>query len=208
MTYEVRQIGDLTVIVNESGSGDNKTINGYYVVRFGGVNDNTFKLKNVRHLLVQYEGGTTDKNGNKIYSDTEKAAAKLEAEKLLEEFKGGKMTELDFIAMAKKHSDDTGSKEEGGLYEDIYPGQMVTEFEEWCYDESRKAGDYGLVQTSYGWHIMYYVGESETNYRDFMIEADIHNEDMTKWMEDMIAKISFELLTDRYVEKGLILGSK
>ena len=34
---------------------------------------------------------------------------------------------------------------------------MVQEFEDWCFDDSRQTGDYGLVKTSYGYHIMYYV---------------------------------------------------
>ena len=32
----------------------------------------------------------------------------------------------------------------GGLYTDIYRGQMVSEFEDWCFDPSRQAGDTGI----------------------------------------------------------------
>ena len=53
---------------------------GYYVVLFQGVNDNTYALKDVRHILVSYEGGTTDDNGSTTYSDEEKNAAKEKAE--------------------------------------------------------------------------------------------------------------------------------
>ena len=203
----VRNEGDMTVIVSKSGSGDKETINGYYVLRFGSVEDNTFNLKNVRHLLVAYEGGKTDSNGNKTYTDAEKKAAKTAAEKLLAEFEATGKTEADFEKLAKEHSDDTGSKENGGLYEDIYPGQMVTEFEDWCYDEERKTGDYGLVQTDYGYHIMYYVGESETNYRDFMIENDLRSETMTKWMEDLVKKAVITLVNLKYVDREMILSN-
>jgi len=34
---------------------------------------------------------------------------------------------------------------------------MVAEFEDWCFDDVRVTGDTGLVKTTYGWHIMYYV---------------------------------------------------
>ena len=203
----VRNEGDMTVIVSKSGSGENETINGYYVLRFGSVSDNTFNLKNVRHLLVAYEGGKTDSTtGQKTYTEAEKKAAKEAAEKLLAEFEKTGKTEADFEKLAKEHSDDTGSKEKGGLYEDIYPGQMVTEFEDWCYDEERKVGDYGLVQTDYGYHIMYYVGESEVNYRDFMIENDVRSETMTKWMEDLLKKAVMTLGTLKYVNRELVLS--
>ena len=42
---------------------------GYFVAYFHSVNDNNFAMKNVRHILVGFEGGTTDENGTTIYSD-------------------------------------------------------------------------------------------------------------------------------------------
>ena len=203
----VRQEGDLTLIVNESGTGDNKTINGFYVLRFGSVNDNTFALKNVRHLLIAFEGGKTDSNGNKTYTDAEKAKAKEEVFKLMEEFNKGDKTAESFAALATKHTDDTGSKENGGLYENIYPGQMVENFEDWCYDAERKVGDVGMVETEYGWHLMFFVGDSETNYRDFMIENDIRNEDLTKWMEDLVKTAVLTENNLKYVNRKLILSN-
>ncbi len=206
-TLVERKEGELKLIVNESGSGDKKTTNGFYVLRFGSVNENNFNLKNVRHLLVAYEGGKTDSNGNKTYTDAEKAAAKTEAEKLLEQFKATGMTEEDFEKLAKEHTDDTGSKENGGLYEDVYPGQMVEKFEDWCYDEERKAGDFGLVQTDYGWHIMFFVGDSETTYRDFMVENDLRNEELTEWMEELVKAAKLTELNLKYVNRELILSN-
>ena len=34
---------------------------------------------------------------------------------------------------------------------------MVPEFDAWCFDDARKEGDTGLVRTSYGYHIMYFI---------------------------------------------------
>ena len=34
---------------------------------------------------------------------------------------------------------------------------MVPVIENWCFDASRQTGDYGIVKTSYGYHIMYFV---------------------------------------------------
>ena len=210
VTYEVRQEGDLTVIVSESGSGDSKTVNGYYVIRFGSVNENKFALKNVRHLLVAFEGGTYNSTtGTTTYTESEKKKAKADAEMLLAEFKAGAMTEEAFTAMIKEHSDDKdseGNVNYDGLYEDIYPGQMVEAFEEWCFEEGRKTGDVGLVETNYGWHIMYFVSDSETTYRDFMLENDLRSEEMEEWHKSLVDATTLKVLTDKYVEKDMILG--
>ena len=80
VTSSDRKAGDLTFIPSTSTSTDaegNETTvtNGYYVILFNGVNDNTFALKNVRHILVSFEGGTYDSNTQTTtYSDEEKAA--------------------------------------------------------------------------------------------------------------------------------------
>ena len=37
---------------------------------------------------------------------------------------------------------------------------MVEPFETWCFDEARVIGDTGLVKTSYGYHVMYFVGST------------------------------------------------
>ncbi len=203
----VRNEGDLTIIVNESGSGDSKTVNGYYVLRFGSVNENKFNLKNVRHILVAYEGGKTDSNGNKTYTDAEKNLAKKDAEMLLAQFEKTDKSEAEFEKLAKEKTDDTGSKENGGLYEDIYPGQMVEEFEDWCYDAERKAGDYGMVQTDYGYHIMFFVGDSEVTYRDFMIENVMRNEDVTEWVEKLVKEAVLTKHNLKYVNRELILSN-
>ena len=43
---------------------------------------------------------------------------------------------------------------------------MVKEFEDWSFDASRKYGDTGLVKSTYGYHIMFFVG-SDTEWRAF-----------------------------------------
>ena len=34
---------------------------------------------------------------------------------------------------------------------------MVPEFNDWCFDPARQTGDYDLVKTDYGYHVMYFV---------------------------------------------------
>ena len=204
--FETRKEGDMTVIENASGTGDNKTIKGYYVVRYGSSNDNSYALADVRHILIKFKGGTTNSSGQTTYSTAEKEAAKMAAEKLYNEFKNGaKVDEDTFAALATIHSDD-GNKSEGGLYEGVYPGQMVTSFNDWCFDEARKAGDHGLIETEYGWHLMFYVGDNEQSYRDYMVSNDKRAEDMEKWFDDIIKNSEFEAKNMKYVKGDMILG--
>ena len=213
VTDAQRTAGDMTVIPNETETTNEdgtttKTMTGYYVVMFDGATDNTFPLVNVRHILVPYEGGTTGKNGQKTYTDEEKAAAKTKAEELLAQFTSGETTEDAFAALAKENSTDGGSKENGGLYEDVYPGQMVRNFNDWCFDESRKPGDTGIVESDYGVHVMYFVGDSETTYRDYMITKELRSADMAKWEESLAETVTVELVDTSKVNTDLVIGKK
>lgn len=116
------------------------------------------KFVDVRHILIGVEGGTTDENGATTYSDEEWAACKEKAQGILDQWLAGDKTEESFAALANETSEDPGSNTNGGLYTQVVEGQMVQNFNDWCFDESRAYGDYGLVETNYGYHIMFYVG--------------------------------------------------
>lgn len=203
-----RKAGDLTVQASTTTDDEgNVTTNGYYVVYYVGTNDNTFPLANVRHILVAFEGGTTDDSGNTTYSDEEKAAALEQAEALLEEWKSGDATEDSFAELATANSADSGSSENGGLYEDVYPGQMVTNFNDWCFDEGRTAGDTGIVESTYGYHVMYYVGDSDTTYRDYMITNALLSEDMETWYNGLLEAITVTEKNVSKINRDLVLNA-
>ena len=111
----------------------------------------------VRHILVMPEGGTTDEDGKTTYSDEEWETARAAAQDLLDEWLAGDATEESFAELAMLNTDDPGSEENGGLYTYVTEGEMVPEFNDWCFDAERKTGDYGLVKTDYGYHVMYFV---------------------------------------------------
>lgn len=202
-----RKEGDITYLANSTTDADGKeTINGYYVVRFDSVNDNTFPLKNVRHILVSFEGGTSDDSGNITYSEEEKAAAKATAEELLNQWKSGEATEDSFAALATEKSSDTGSTANGGLYEDIYPNQMVASFNDWCFSEGRKAGDTGIVETQYGYYVMYFVGDSDVTYRDYQIRNELTENAVSEWYADLIANTNVTAGDTRYLSLGTVLS--
>lgn len=185
-----RKAGDVALLENTSVAeeGEEPTVNGYYVVCFTKRNDNTAKMSNVRHLLVQFEGGKEDEiSGEMVYTTEEKEAAKAEAEALLQQWKDGAATEESFAELVKEKTDDTGSKETGGLYEDINPGsQYVPNFLSWSINPARQAGDVEIVETEYGYHIMYFTGYSEQSYRDSLITEELKAADMETWYDGIM----------------------
>lgn len=167
--------GETTVIENGT--------TGYYVVMFLGRSANDYETVNVRHILIQPE---SDDDSATEYTDEQWAAAEAKAQELYEQWQNGDATEDSFSELAVSNSTDTGSASEGGLYEGVYKGQMVTEFEDWCFDESRQVGDTGIVKTSYGYHIMYYVGTGDMYWRT-LADNGLRNADYDSWYTDFSA---------------------
>ena len=84
---------------------------------------------------------------------------------------------------------------------------MVDTFNDWCFDEKRETGDNGTVETEYGWHIMYYSGDSETNYRDYMIINDKQAKDMEDWNKALVDAMSVIEKNIKFVNKNYIISS-
>jgi parvulin-like peptidyl-prolyl isomerase len=96
----------------------------------------------VRHILI-----STRANGDqKAPTDAE---AKAKVDKVLAEIKGGK----SFADAAKEYSDDPGSKDKGGLYEDTPFGRFVPEFDQAV--RTQPIGQVGTpVKTMFGYHLI------------------------------------------------------
>jgi parvulin-like peptidyl-prolyl isomerase len=93
----------------------------------------------VRHILVLTQG----KN------ETEKAEARKTIEGLLVRARAGE----DFAELAKLYTEDTDSKENGGLYEDFPRGRMIKPFEDASFSVPvGRISD--VVETTYGYHII------------------------------------------------------
>lgn len=155
------------------------------------------KYVDVRHILVKVEGGTADEAGNVTYTDEEWAACEADAQAILDQWLAGDKTEDSFAQLANEKSEDSGSNTAGGLYENVYQGQMVAPFEEWCFDASRQYGDYGLVRTNYGYHVMFYVA-SRPMWKTFA-ESGWINEKTAAFMdtvaENYPMEVTFEKIT-------------
>lgn len=168
---EARTTGDVTTI---------DTTTGTYVFFFMERSRHDYNTVDVRHILVSFD--SFDAEGNPIADDAEntdentdsstettettettdaqKEAAEAEAERILAEWKDGAATEESFGELAKQYTDDSNG-EQGGLYEQVYQGRMVTNFNDWIFGSGREPGDTGVISTDYGYHVMYFVGEND-----------------------------------------------
>ena len=210
LTAEDRQAGDIGYVENTVTSADDDgnevtTVNGYYLLHYVGSTDNTYPLVNVRHILLNHTGGSTDESGATTYTDEEKAATYARAEELLSSFTSGEATEDAFAALADTHSEDPGSNTNGGLYENIYPGEMIANFNDWCFDESRQPGDTGIVEGNQGYHIMYFCGYTDYTYRDYMITQELLNADVTEWQNAIYESVEVTTVDTSNVIKDVTL---
>lgn len=146
-----RKAGDVTAL-ESSGSG-------YYVVLFKNRALVTDPTVDVRHILIRAEMD----EGAQEPTQEQMDAAKAEAQSLLDQWNARPQEEKtpeNFGALAEEHSDDTGSNTNGGEYTYVYEGQMVKNFNDWCFDSARKDGDVGLVENAgpgyWGYHVIYF----------------------------------------------------
>jgi hypothetical protein len=129
-----------------------------------GISKDSGNVMDVRHILIPVEGGTEYEDGEMTYSDAEWEVCRGDAQAVLDEWLAGEATEESFAELARECSEDAGSNENGGLYESLDENSgFVQEFVDWYMDESRQQGDYGLIRTEYGYHVMYFV-ESEAQW--------------------------------------------
>ena len=164
---------------------------GYYVILFQSRGTNDYNTVSVRHILIK----AVDADEDGAYSDEEKAAAKERIEAIYDEWKQGDMTEDSFAQLANDKSEDTGSNTNGGLYENIYKGQMVEGFNDFCFDPSRQSGDVDIVygeSSSYaGYHLVYFVGTG-MRYCDYLADQLLRSDDYSAWQEEYLAGWSAE----------------
>jgi len=102
----------------------------------------------VRHILFL---APTAADGYTDATADELAAAKALAESTLASIKSYEdmvtIGDADFTA---------GTAYESAEYT-VAAGAMTATFEDWSYDAARKPGDTGIVQSEYGYHVMYFV---------------------------------------------------
>lgn len=195
---------DDTPVGSKNSYIDESTGNAYLILKTEKaklLDDETYS---VRHILIQpeEEGTETDESGNAKYSEEQMESAKSKAEEILNEFNSGDKTEYGFALLAEQNSTDTGSTSAGsngafgGLYEGVSLGQMVPSFEEWSIDSQRKYGDTDIVESDFGYHIMFFVNNCPA------YEAQIISELKNDKINDIAEKADIKH-HDKIIEKAI-----
>jgi peptidyl-prolyl cis-trans isomerase D len=134
------------------------------------------------HILLKTEG-------------KDEAAVKKQAEDLLKQVKGG----ADFAELAKKFSEDEGSKTQGGDLNFFEKGRMVPEFDAAAFTmEPGQISD--LVKTQFGFHIIKLV-EKKAAATQPLAEVRERIVDQIKWeraqtqANDLSTRVAAELKT-------------
>ena len=171
-----------------------------------GIEKSEYPNVHVRHILIEPAAAEDGTITDEAWDEAEAAA-----EELYEQWQEGDATEDSFATLANENSVDPGSNTTGGLYENVYPGQMVTAFNDWCFDQSRQTGDSGVVKTEYGFHIMYFVEKTDSFYWKDVAESELRYYDGNSFIEELALRYttSVEKTADIYYPDAVktIMGS-
>jgi len=180
---DARTAGEAGVVESE-GSG-------YYVVALLGRerSENTYESVDVRHILVKAEADAAEDGGDALPTEEQLAAAYAEAQRLLEEWQAGAATSESFAQLANLNSDDPGSNANGGLYEDVARGTMISSFNDWIFAPGRSAGDTGIVVNTdgktddvRGYHVMYFEAAGQVRWK-YQAKSALSAADFETWFE-------------------------
>ena len=172
------------------------------ILEGNGITQDMGLVSSVRHILVCPKADETSQDATGAteatqsgYTDAQWQACYEEAERILQEWKDGEATEESFAELVAIYTEDGGSAQTGGLYEGINPySSYVENFLNWSVDMNRMPGDTDIVQSEYGYHIMYFVS-GEPYWRE-VVYSEILNESTNEFLESVqssyIAAIDYE----------------
>jgi peptidyl-prolyl cis-trans isomerase D len=153
--------------------------------------------RQVAHIMLESDG-------------TDQTVA-AEAASLLSQLQQG----ADFAQLAKAHSDDTFSAENGGILDSLEPGQMDPDFEQAAFALTEAGQLTDVVQSEYGYHIIKLVSLTPSQQqplaevRDSIAER-LKQEQATEQfyqLQTRMAEVAFEV-PDNLEETAAVLGQR
>lgn len=149
---DARKEGDTTIV-------EDTDAHKYYVVMFKNRYLDNRATANVRTIL------TTTGDSEAILAEWQEA--------------GG--TEEAFISMVEKYSEDTYTKENGGLYEELAQSSIESDLSKWIFEEGRKAGDTTVITKDAYTYILYYVSDGRPAWQA-RIASTLLSESMNEYL--------------------------
>ncbi len=147
-----------------------------------------------RHILIKAEDASKE-NMDKAFAEMVEVAAKTNVD--------------NFAEMAKKHSDDPGSKEKGGSLGFFPRGRMVPEFEKAAFS-TEKGKITEPVKTQYGYHIILVEDKKTEKEESF---EDVKSQIASRLMkenayESALNEVKTFLQTNKYSELESFLSGR
>ncbi|HHW00334.1 MAG TPA: hypothetical protein GXX36_12350 [Clostridiaceae bacterium] len=134
----------------------------------------SFDMVTARHILISKRNLET----GEWYSEEEQQEAENMAKDLLERVNAGE----DMEKLAQEYSEDTGVTENGGLYTFTKFDSYVQEFKDWAINAN--VGDTGIVESTYGYHVMRLENRETIPYED--VEAGIKNSMLQEKFKELL----------------------
>lgn len=136
------------------------------------------KLCKVRHILLSAPKGDEKKI----------AAAQKKADSII-----SLLNKDNFEEFVMKFSEDPGSKDKGGVYEDFLDHEMVPEFSKFSTDQP--VGSIGKVKTDYGIHIIEVLDRKAVKYPILAViqKTLVPSNETTQTIEDGVYKMLYKL---------------
>ncbi|MGB8258833.1 MAG: peptidylprolyl isomerase [Terracidiphilus sp.] len=141
-----------------------------------------------RHILIKLEAGADAKAD---------AAAKAKAEGILKQIQGG----ANFADLAKKNSDDPGSKDSGGELGFAQRGRMVPAFDSAIF--SQKIGETKIVKSQFGYHIVQVEERQEAHAQSLAEVAPVIQATLSRQKSSVAEENYARNLTSEAIQKGL-----
>jgi len=142
---------------------------------------NQDKTASVRHILLMTQG--KDEAG--------KAEVRQKMEALLQRAKAGE----DFATLATENTEDPGSKNSGGLYENFPKGHMVKPFEDAAFSVP-VGGISDIIETQYGFHILQVVDRKKETRTFEEVKSELEQQMLRSKRRDLNSSIVEKLKKD------------
>ena len=159
----------------------------------------------LRHILLIPQASSVAEDGTVTASEEDWARCETEAKNLRDkwlkrvnntkysQFAEGRVPEARFAEFAKDYSQDTGSNINGGLYVNIGKGSLLPELDSWCFDPARQVGDYEVIRTAAGYHIVFLSAIHDSWYTEAesLLIQSLYNQLVSGAMEKYPATVDY-----------------
>ena len=172
-------------------------VEAYYQETMSADKGNDGHSVDIRHILLLPENAQIAADGTVTASEDDWDRCRVRAQSVVDNWKNeisktrysqfttASIPEARFSEIAKDHSQDPGSRANGGLYVALTPGQLMPELDAWCFDEARQHGDYEIIRTNAGYHIVFFSARNEDWFTDAQarLTETLYNELVQEAME-------------------------